>query len=456
MEKNMTTGSPIRLLIDFVFPIFVGNIFQQLYLMSDTLIVSRLLGVEALAAVGAVGPFSFMVVGFAQGLTMGFTAILSQRFGAGDQEGMRKSYASSTVLSLSIGALLSLVFTFLARPMLLMINTPENILDMAVDYIATIYLFLLFQVLYNLYAGVLRSLGDSKSPLVFMIISAVLNIILDILAIAVFHMGVRGAALATVFSQGVSALLSFIYIRKKFTFLKPKKEEWKYDPMLSKVLLSVGLPGAFQYSITAISCILIQASLNNFGSDSVAAYSIANKIENMATQFYPALGIGISTFAGQNLGAGRLDRVRKGFRASMVLNTVYSMLALVFCMTLASPMTNLFVDSSTASPRVLSECILYVRTMAVFFIPLGSIFIFRTGTQGLGSGKIPMLSATIELIARMLTAFSLPSFFGFIGICFSNATSWVGAGTILPLLYLGYMKKLESAHSTVSLHDSKM
>ena len=453
MQKNMTSGSPLSLMVGFVIPIFVGNLFQQLYLMSDTLIVSRLLGVEALAAVGSVGPFSYMVVGFAEGLTMGFTAILSQRFGAGDNEGMRKVYAMSTLLSVLISFLLSIVFTFLSRPMLKLVNTPDNILDMAVEYISIIYIFLIFQVLYNLYAGVLRSLGDSKSPLVFMIISAITNIILDIIAIAVFHMGVGGAALATVFSQGLSAILSFIYIKKKFTILTPSKEEKKYDRSLSKVLLKVGLPGAFQYSITAISCILVQASLNNFGSDSVAAYSVANKIENMVTQFYPALGIGISTFAGQNLGAGKLKRVRKGFRVSVYLNIAYSIFALIICQSFASPMSKLFIDSNTSSPVVIEESILYVTTMSLFFIPLGFIFIFRTGCQGLGSGKIPMISAIIELVARTCTAFSLPYFFGFLGICYSNAVSWISAGFILPIVYLAFMKKLERHYEEIGINS---
>ena len=453
MQKNMTSGSPLSLMVGFVIPIFVGNLFQQLYLMSDTLIVSRLLGVEALAAVGSVSPFSYMVVGFAQGLTMGFTAILSQRFGAGDNEGMRKVYAMSTLLSVLISFLLSIVFTFLSRPMLKLVNTPDNILDMAVEYISIIYILLIFQVLYNLYAGVLRSLGDSKSPLVFMIISAITNIILDIIAIAVFHMGVGGAALATVFSQGLSAILSFIYIKKKFTILTPSKEEKKYDRSLSKVLLKVGLPGAFQYSITAISCILVQASLNNFGSDSVAAYSVANKIENMVTQFYPALGIGISTFAGQNLGAGKLKRVRKGFRVSVYLNIAYSIFALIICQSFASPMSKLFIDSNTSSPVVIEESILYVTTMSLFFIPLGFIFIFRTGCQGLGSGKIPMISAIIELVARTCTAFSLPYFFGFLGICYSNAVSWISAGFILPIVYLAFMKKLERHYEEIGINS---
>ena len=286
-----------------------------------------------------------------------------------------------------------------------------------------------------------------------MIISAITNIILDIIAIAVFHMGVGGAALATVFSQGLSAILSFIYIKKKFTILTPSKEEKKYDRSLSKVLLKVGLPGAFQYSITAISCILVQASLNNFGSDSVAAYSVANKIENMVTQFYPALGIGISTFAGQNLGAGKLKRVRKGFRVSVYLNIAYSIFALIICQSFASPMSKLFIDSNTSSPVVIEESILYVTTMSLFFIPLGFIFIFRTGCQGLGSGKIKMISAIIELVARTCTAFSLPYFFGFLGICYSNAVSWISAGFILPIVYLAFMKKLERHYEEIGINS---
>lgn len=452
MLKNMTSGSPFRHLLGFVFPIFIGNVFQQLYLMSDTLIVSRLLGIEALAAVGAVSPFSFMVVGFAQGLTMGFTAIIAQRFGAGDEEGMRKVYAQSTILSLIIGILLSLIFTFLSRPMLLLVKTPSNILDMSVEYISTIYLFLIFQVLYNLYAGVLRSLGDSRSPLVFMVVSALLNIVLDIVSITVFHMGVAGTALATVISQGISALLSLIYIKKKFSILKPRKGEWRFDWKMDRILLRIGLPAAFQYSITAISCIIVQASLNLFGSDSVAAYSVANKIESMVTQFYPALGIAISTFAGQNLGAGKLDRVRKGFRDSVYLDIGYSIVALIICTFFASPMSRLFVAEGS-SPVVMERSVFYVKTMSYFFIPLGSIFIFRTGCQGLGSGKIPMLSAIIELIIRLSTAFTLPAFFGFLGICLSNAASWIGAGAILPIVYLGFMKKLEASHPMVEKHQ---
>ena len=443
MQMNMTKGNPLKLLLSFVLPTFIGNIFQQLYLMADTLIVSRLLGVDALAAVGSISGYSFMVTGFAQGLTMGFTAIIGQRFGAEDEKGMRKAYTNGTILSVLISVIVSLVFTLLSRSLLELINTPANIIEMANDYISVIYIFLIGTVMYNFYAGVLRSMGDSKSPLVFMIISAFLNIVLDIVSIIYFNLGVKGAALATVFSQGISALLCLIYIKRKYPRFKSTKEEWKFDKTLAKNLLGVGMPGALQFSITAISVIIMQIALNGFGSDTVAAYSVANKIENIATQFYPALGMAISSYASQNLGAGKIDRIKKGFNTAFLINVVYSIFGLALCTLLAKPCTYIFIDNIPENKAIVDQSVLYVRTMGFFFIPLGSIFVYRTGCQGLGSGKIPLLSAFIELFARLTTAFTLTHIFGFFGICLSNATSWILAGVILPFVYMHYIKTLD-------------
>ncbi len=435
----------------FTLPTFLGNIFQQLYLMADTVIVSRLLGVDALAAVGSVSGYSFMVTGFAQGLTMGFTAIIAQRYGAGDERGMRKAYTNGTILSLVISVIVALLFAIFSMPLLRLIKTPENIIGMANDYIIIIYIFLISSVMYNFYAGVSRSLGDSKSPLVFMIFSAVLNIVLDIVSIIYFGWGVAGAAAATVFSQAVAALLSFIYIRKKYTQFRCTKEEWKFNRPLSRTLLSVGMPGALQYSVTAISVIIVQIALNLFGSDTVAAYSCANKIETIVTQFYPALGLAISAYASQNLGAGKIDRIRKGFAISVWIDVIYSVFGLIMCYLLAAPCTYIFIDNVPENASIIEESVLYVKTMGWFFIPLGSIFIFRTGCQGLGSGRIPMLSALIELTARISTAFSLSYLFGFFGICLSNATSWISAGCILPFVYLKYIRSIEKKMQKVTL-----
>lgn len=444
MQINMTKGNPLKLLMGFTLPTFLGNIFQQLYLMADTLIVSRLLGVEALAAVGSISGYSFMVTGFAQGLTMGFSAIIGQRFGADDLSGMRRAYYNATVLSIVVSIIVSVTFTYFSIDLLKLINTPSNIIGMANDYISIIYIFLIANVLYNFYSGVLRSLGDSKSPLVFMIISAFLNIILDIVSIIYFNLGVSGAALATVFSQAISALLCYIYIRKKYLILRIKKEERKINKTLSLSLLGVGMPGALQFSITAISVIIIQVALNGFGSDSVASYSVANKIETIVTQFYPALGMAISSYASQNLGKGEILRIRKGFNISLYIDIIYSIFGLLLCLVLAKPCTLIFIEDIPENAKIIQESVLYVRTMGFFLIPLGSIFIYRTGCQGLGSGKIPMLSASIELVARLSTAFSLTKLFGFWGVSLSNATSWLSAGIILPFVYLHYIKQIES------------
>lgn len=451
MQKNMTTGSPFKLLINFTIPTFIGNIFQQFYLMADTLIVSRLMGVDALAAVGAVTGYSFMVTGFAQGLTMGFTAILGQRFGAGDRKAMKKTYVNSTFLSILVSVVVGAIFTLLSMPLLRLINTPENIIEMSNSYIVVIYIFLIFNVLYNFYSGVLRAMGDSRSPLIFMIISAVLNIILDVVSIVNLHLGVAGAALATVFSQGVAALLSFIYIRKHYPEFICTKEDLVFDWELSKKLLSVGMPGALQYSVTAISVIIVQIALNGFGSDVVAAYSCASKIESIVEQFYPSLGLAISAYAAQNLGKGEFKRIRDGFKIAVILDVAVSIIGIGLCYLIAYPTTVLFITDTPSNALIIENSVMYVKTISYFFIPLGSIFIFRTGSQGLGSGKIPMLSAFLELTARISTAFTLTKVFGFMGICLSNATSWIASGFVIPFFCFRYISKLEEK-STKSEH----
>ena len=454
LKKNthtLTEGSIWKGILLFALPLLGSSLIQQLYSTVDLIFVGQLLGTKASAAIGASGLIVTCLIGFFNGMAVGTNVFAARHYGAKRFNELKKLIQTIFWTGIIGGLLLMVIGLIFSPAFLTWMGTPKRIFPLAVRYLRIYMVSMISIVSYNLLGGVLRALGDSRTPLLYQFFGGIINVFADFIFLAVFHMGVGGAALATVISQGLSAILSFIYIKKKFTILKPSKEEMKYDKSLSKVLLRVGLPGAFQYSITAISCILVQASLNNFGSDSVAAYSVANKIENMVTQFYPALGIGISTFAGQNLGAGELKRVRKGFRVSVYMNIAYSILAFFICQFFASPMTKLFVDSNTSSPLVIEESILYVTTMSIFFIPLGFIFIFRTGCQGLGSGKIPMLSAIIELIARATTAFSLPYFFGFLGICLSNAVSWIGAGFILPFVYLAFMRKLERRNEEIEI-----
>ena len=447
MECDMTKGSATRLLLAFSIPLFFGNLFQQFYSMVDTIVVGRFVGVEALAAVGSTGGFSFMVVGFAQGLTAGFSVIISQRFGAKDMDAMRKSYAMSIIGSILMSIVLAVVFCLLSLPLLRLINTPENIIYDANSYIAIIYGGIGTAVFYNLFSSILRAVGDSRSPVVFLLISSVLNIVLDLFFVIVVPLGCSGVAIATIIAQGISAIISFIYIKRKFPMFHLTRSDWEFDMKLLIRLMRIGIPGAVQFSVCAVGVIIVQAAINGFGSDTVAAYSVGCKIENLVTQFFPAIGMGLSTFAGQNLGAGDFARIRKGFKATFIIMVVAAAVSMLIARTLAIPFSYLFMDSNTTSPEIIRETVQYVNTVAWFFIPLGMIYIYRTGCQGLGSGIIPMFSSVTELVFRVIAAFTLPIAFGYTGICFASPAAWMAAGFALPFCYFRLIKRLETRSS---------
>lgn len=438
----MTVGSPLKLLLSFTIPLFLGNLFQQVYAMVDTVVVGRFVGVDALAALGAVGGFSFMVVGFSIGLGNGFAVIVSQAFGAKDERLMKKSYAMSLILSLIIGLIISIIFSLFSKVLLEVVNTPSNIIDMANDYIIVIYIGLLTNIYYNLFASILRAVGDSKSPVLFLVISSVLNVILDLVLVLVIPLGCTGVALATVISQGLSAIICYFYINKKLPILKPERAHFRIDTQLINKLLRIGLPGALQFSVCAIGVIIVQIAINSFGSDIVAAYSVGNKIENLIAQFFPALGMAISTYAAQNLGAGKLDMIKKGFRVGLGIVIAWSLISLLLAHTITKPLSYLFLDASKTDKTIIENAQLYMNIVVIFFIPLGMIFLYRTGTQGLGSGSIPMISSITELLLRSIAAFTLPVFFSYQGVCLSSPAAWIGAGFLLPFCYMARMRTI--------------
>ena len=311
MEKDMTAGSPAKIIWNFTLPIVIGNIFQQFYTMVDTVIVGKFVGTKALAAVGATGTICFLILGFLMGLTAGFTVITSQRFGAGDMEGMRKTVGSAAVLSVVISLLMTVVSMVGMKPLLKFMNTPDDIFHDTYLYIMIICAGIFAQVLYNLLASILRALGNSKTPLYFLLFSAVLNIVLDLVLIIVFHLGAPGAAYATVIAQGVSGLLCLIYIIKKVPVLKLEKSDFRPDAHLIRTQLVIGFPMALQYSITAIGTMMVQAALNGLGSLHVAAFTAANKIEQVVTQMYVALGATMATYSAQYMGAGKVKRIHQ-------------------------------------------------------------------------------------------------------------------------------------------------
>lgn len=446
MECDMTKGSPLKLLLSFSLPIFFGNLFQQLYAMVDTIVVGRFVGVDALAAVGSTSGFSFMVIGFAQGLTAGFSVLISQKYGAKDYKALRKTYAMSIFCSACCSLLIAIAFAFLSMPLLRLIHTPDNIIADANSYILIIYIGIGASVFYNLFSSVLRAVGDGRSPLYFLLISSVLNIALDIFFVIVFRMGCAGVAIATVIAQSISAVISYLYIKRRFPLFSISPSDFRIDRALCIKLLRIGLPGALQFSVCAIGVIIVQSSINTFGSDTVAAYSVGNKIENLIVQYFPAIGMAISTFAGQNLGAGRIDRIHRGFRTALVLMIASSIVTSIIGIMLARSFCYIFVSRETTSGEVISMAVQYMRIVSLFFIPLGSIFIFRTGCQGLGSGLIPMISSLLELGFRVISTLTLPGLFGYLGICFASPLAWVAAGGLLPICYILQIRRIEKRY----------
>lgn len=438
MEKDMTAGSPAKIILGFTIPIFIGNIFQQFYSMVDTIIVGKFVGTKALAAVGSTGTITFLILGFLMGMTVGFTVLTAQRFGAGDLEGMRKTVGSAAVLSAAVSLIITVGSMVGMRPLLLFMNTPEDIFADAYTYVMIICAGIFAQVLYNLLSCILRALGNSQTPLYFLILAAGLNIVLDLLFIITFHMGVAGAAWATVISQGVSGILCLFYIIKKVPQLHLKPYDWRPDGHLAKIQLNVGLPMALQYSITAVGAMMMQSSLNLLGSLSVAAFTAANKIEQVVTQAYVAMGTTMSTYCAQNTGAGNILRVRQGFRAATRMGILYSVFAALLVMTTGKYMTYLFVSENVLD--IMDSVDLYLKCVALFFIPLTIVNVYRNGIQGMGFGMLPMTAGIAELIGRGVTAMISAHYRSYFGVCLASPAAWILAGGLLLLMYYYILK----------------
>ena len=432
-QSDMTSGSPMKIILWFTLPIFIGNVFQQFYNMADAVIVGKFVGNNALAAVGSTGTIMFLINGFVIGMTAGFTVLTAQKFGAGDERGIRKSVTGAAWLSLIVGLILTAAFMVFMKPLLTLMNTPADILDDAYAYIMIISGGILAQMLYNLLASILRALGNSRVPLYFLILSAVLNIVLDLVFVIVFQMGAAGAAVATIISQGVSGLLCLVYIGKKVQLLRMTKEDWKPQTTLLSAQLKVGIPMALQYSITAIGTMMVQSSLNILGSTLVAAYTAAGKIEQVVTQAYIAMGTTMATYGAQNMGAGDVPRIRQGFKACTIIGIVYSFIAAAFVMTAGKYMTYLFVSENVGT--IMNSVDIYLKCVGIFFIPLAVVNIYRNGIQGLGYGLLPMTAGIAELIGRGVVAVIAAGQRSYLGVCLASPAAWILAGGLLIVMY---------------------
>ena len=448
MTKDMTQGSPVKHILLFSIPLLIGNVFQQFYSMVDTIIVGRFVGVDALAAVGSTGSLVFLINGFALGLTSGFSVMVSQRFGANDEKGLRKAVSSSVVLCSALVVILTTISLIAAKPLLHMMNTPDNIFADAYTYVVIIFAGIITTVAYNMMASILRALGDSKSPLYFLIISSVLNIILDLVFIINFNMRVAGAAYATIISQGVSALLCFIYILKKYTILKLSKEDYKVKKSMYIRHLKIGIPMALQFSITALGLVTVQGALNTLGATVIAAYTASSKALQLVMQPAVTYGVTMATYCGQNLGAKRYDRIKDGVNKAAIISIVTSLIAGFVLIAFGTQFVKLFIDNPDAQILAYSKKVLDIS--GIFFIPLGLIFIYRNALQGIGESFVPMMAGVAELGARSLVAFTLPSFLGFFGICLADPVAWIAASIPLGVYYYITIKKLLAKYESSS------
>lgn len=437
--KDLTTGSPFRLILGFAVPLLFGMLFQQFYSMVDTIIVGRALGSKALAAVGSTGSINFMIIGFCMGVCNGFAIPVSQMFGARDYRALRKYVTSSAWLSAIFAVVMTVGTCILCRQILVWMDTPSDIIDGAYSYIFIIFVGIPVIYLYNLLSAIIRSLGDSKSPLIFLGISSVLNIILDLLL--VLPMGVAGTAVATVVSQGISGLLCLFYMKKKFDILRFEKEDWKLEKRYALRLCGMGIPMGLQYSITAIGSVILQTSVNSLGSVAVASVTAASKISQFFCCMFDALGSTMATFAGQNVGAKKLDRVDEGIRTSVLIGAVYSILAFAVLYFFGNNICLLFVNSSEM--EIINNAHRLLIINSALYVAVVFVNVVRFTIQGMGYSKLAILAGVCEMIARSVVGFVFVPLLGYNAVCFANPVAWIMADLFLVPAYLKLSKKMK-------------
>jgi putative MATE family efflux protein len=430
----------MRLILGFAVPLLMGMLFQQFYSLVDTIIVGRVLGVDALAAVGATGSIYFLIIGFCQGLCNGFALPVAQRFGAQDYPALRKYVGNSAVLAVLFGTVITVLTVVFCRGILQAMQTPADIIDLSYRYIVVIFAGIPAIILYNLLSAYLRSLGDSVTPVIFLIIAAVLNIGLDLLFIISFHWGIFGAAFATVLSQGVSGILCLILIIKKFDILHLSHDDWRLDEMYVKNLLNMGLPMGLQYSITAIGSVILQTAVNSLGSTAVASMTAGSKISMFVVCPFDALGSTMATYGGQNVGAGKLERLGKGMLSAVTIGAAYAVCILLVLILFGQNLIHLFVDADQT--LVIAQARQFLITNAAAYFLLALVNIVRFLIQGMGFSGFAVFAGVFEMAARTLVALAFVPVFGFTAACFASPLAWLFADCFLIPAFFSCRKKL--------------
>lgn len=453
MIQNLTQGSPFKLIALFCLPVLIGNLFQQLYNISDILIVGRLLGVQSLAAVGATAPifFVFLLVSF--GFAGGLTVVTAQRFGANDLNGMRASMAHSFMACTVLSVFMTIILVFFLTPILRLMNVPQEIEHDAYVFMSILSFGLVIMVFYNLLFGFVRALGDSRTPLYFLIFSTILNIVLNFILIYFFKFGVAGSALGTVLSISTAFLFFALYIYKKFPIIRLKKTDWRYNKKMMKEQLAIAIPMSVQFSVLSISMMVIQSTCNSFGADVIAAFTAALRIEQLATQPLLALGIAMATFSAQNWGAGKLSRIRHGVRLTALTSLVISVLMSLLVRYVGQNMISIFLDEKNMFIIQTGKTYLSISTLFYFFLSM--IFIFRNTLQGMGKAFLPLMASLTELFVRSFAAIYLAKTMGYEGIFYASPLAWIGAAIVVSAGYFVTIRKINVKKSKNYFNKNK-
>ena len=448
MVKDMTNGSPSKHILGFAVPMLFGMLFQQFYNLVDTIIVGKTLGVEALAGVGATGSINFMIIGFCMGVCNGFVIPVAQCFGAKKPSDLRKYVFNGYICSVVFSIVLTLASVIFCRRILIVMNTPADIIDHAYNYIVVIFIGFPTVFLYNMVSGVIRSLGDSKTPVVFLVLSSIINVVLDFFLILVCKMGVAGAGWATVTSQLISGLTCLIYMYKKYDILKGDKSERVLDRRFITNLCMNGVPMGLQYSITAIGSTILQAAVNTLGSTYVAAMTAGSKMFNFTCCPFDALGSTMATYAGQNVGAAKIKRLGQGVRSAMIIGSVYSVLSLIALYFTTDYIALLFVNASVTTIIALTRQ--FILASACFYIPLTGVNVVRFCIQGMGFSVFAISAGILEMIGRAFAAIILIPSIGFMGACLASPIAWIAADAFLFPAFIHCAKKLNARHNIKS------
>ncbi len=443
--NKLTTGTPYKQIIKFTTPIFLGQILQQLYNMVDSAIVGRFVGMDALAGVGSTGSLNFLVLGFLFGISSGFGVLIAKSFGAKDMHKLSKFFTHSIYLAVVLSIALSVIMVTFIEDILKLMNTNDEMMGHAKDYITVVFIGLIGMFLYNLFSSCLVSIGNSKTPLFFLIACSILNVVLDLIFVLVFNLGVFGTGLATVISQSVCAIACFVFIIKKVPEYKTVKEDWTLDLSVIKELLSSGVPMGLQFSITSIGSLMLQSVINELGTDYVAAVAAATKINYICMNVITSLGAAMATYCSQNLGANKIDRISVGIKHSLIIGCVYSVVIFIAVIPIGRSLVHIFIspEQTVAVGYAYSYLLINVGSFIISTV----LHILRYAVQGLGYSKFAMLAGIMELGARCVVAFVLVPNFGYVGAMLSDPVAWFFAVVFLVPTYILIIRRIQKSHT---------